>query len=359
MKKTIKYTLITIGFLFASIVLFNSKPVLAAQARGLSDLMIYNIENKNSGKYLNVNSATDTNGTNVNQWSNDGSIEQKFRIVYYSKSDAYRIYAMCSDKGAGRVVDVLKSNGKVQSGCNVDIWATGDDPCQFFEIRLESVGVYSIRLKSNSNLALTAYGTGNGSGAGTSTTSNGNVYISNYTGADSQKWKFNVYRIPPAEPYRNYRGISGQTYYIDSSCNNFLGHVNNGINSWKPTITLSQASSNSSTSIDFFGVAKNYYASDPSAPSDWIGHCDHWISSSEVDGIYKSWAYSIINLNRDEMVGSSLTSNQKKATVAHEMGHAYGLAHYDISGTIMVPSVSKMTVYEPSSIDRTAINLKY
>ena len=140
------------------------------------------------------------------QWTEDGSQEQNFRVVYYKDQDAYRIYAMCSSKGGNRVIDVLRTggsaNGAIQSGCNVDIWTTGDDTCQFFKIIWETSGYFSIRLKSNTNLALTSYGTGNGSGAGNTSTSSGNVYVSTWTGANNQRWRFKPDSATPAYPYK-------------------------------------------------------------------------------------------------------------------------------------------------------------
>ena len=56
---------------------------------------IYNIRNMDSGKYLNVHYGVDANGTNVYQWSYDGSTEQKFKVVYFSSTDSYKIYAIC------------------------------------------------------------------------------------------------------------------------------------------------------------------------------------------------------------------------------------------------------------------------
>jgi len=80
--------------------------------------MLYNIVNKASGKNLNVNLGTDANGTNVIQWTNDGSQEQKFRVVYYpamgsTAVDAYKLFAMCSSKGSNRVVDVLRTGRSI------------------------------------------------------------------------------------------------------------------------------------------------------------------------------------------------------------------------------------------------------
>lgn len=125
------------------------------------------------------------------------------------------------------------------------------------------------------------------------------------------------------------------------------------------SINLSQASSNSSTSVDFYGVPSNHYNNDPTAPADWVGHAENFIGSTSENGLTKNWAYAIINMNVNEMNGSGLNSNQKAAAIAHEMGHAYGLLHYERAGTIMYPYINGMTVDKPSSIDRYAITLKY
>lgn len=364
MKKIKKVTFILMFSLLIGIIFIFDKPVYA-ENRAVDTAMVFNIENRATGKYLNVNFGTNENGTNVTQYTNDGSIEQKFRIVYHSSVDAYRIYAMCSDGGSDKILDVLRTggsaNGTIQSGNNVDIWARGDDPCQLFEFNT-ILGTnnlyYSITLKSNPSLALTVCGSGNGSGAGTSSTSEGNVFISNYTGATNQQWKLNKIAATPAYPYKNYRGSSG-TYYIASSCNGFIQHIQNGINNWKSNISLTQTSSNDSTSIDFYGVPCDYYANDPTAPDDWLGHADRWVLSTSINALTNNWAYSIINLNTSEFNGSGITSSQKAAVVAHEMGHGYGLAHYETSGTIMYPHLVGMTVSSPGYVDRYAIDLKY
>jgi len=171
------------------LVLSMAPSLLAAQTPGLTNGAIYNIKNRNSGKYLNVNSGTDANGTNVIQWTKDGSVEQKFKLEYLSSPDSYRLRAVCSSSGGNRTLDVYRNGGLV-NGCNVDIWAPNDNDAQYFKIVSLGSGYYKIVLTYNQNLALTAYGTSNGTGAGTTSTSAGNVYVSTYSGANSQQWSF-------------------------------------------------------------------------------------------------------------------------------------------------------------------------
>ena len=163
---------------------------------GVPETGIYLIKNKASGKYLNVNLGTDANGTNVIQWSYDGSIEQKWRIV--KTSSGYKIYAMCSSNGSNRVLDVLRDNGSasgaLNAGNNVDIWAPNDSEAQTWDIyQMYQEGQYVIQLSHDGiyyGLILKAADNNNGSGAGTSPTSPGNVYVDNLKERvyDSELW---------------------------------------------------------------------------------------------------------------------------------------------------------------------------
>lgn len=356
MNKKIKYSLIVLGFLLFSIFFIPNKPVYALVDNG----RLYNIVNKGSGKYLNVNNGTDANGTNVIQWSPDGSIEQIFRPVYYSSKGAFRIYAMCSDKGANRVLDVLRtggsSSGSIISGNNVDIWSTGDDDCQYFTFVPENLArtEFSIRLKSNSNLVLTAYGEGNGSGAGNTSTSVGNVYISTYTGSSNQIWMLRTISATPAYPYRMTKGIGNQNYYVHSSASNYITHITNGTNSWNPTIQFSRANDNSSTAVDFYSVPGDTFTED-----GWLA-VTHWaIPSSYVDPIIRGWSYGEVRFNSDDFLTETANNTERQIVVAHEIGHCFGLMHYGVSDTIMRAYLSDITVSTPQNVDREGLTRKY
>ena len=164
----------------------------ANQVSGLVSGYVYNVINKASGKCLNVNYGTDANGTNVTQYSKEGSLEQRFKLSYNSSRDAYKLYAVCSNNN--RVLDILRTggsaSGSISSGCNVDIWSDNDNDAQDFVIINRGDGYYSLHPRINMSLSLTTYGTGNGSGAGVSSTSVGNVFVSAYTGSDNQLWRF-------------------------------------------------------------------------------------------------------------------------------------------------------------------------
>lgn len=194
MKRILMQVLVILASLILIVSLILVNPVSAGNIENMQISGIFNIKNKASGKYLNVNLAQDANGTNVIQWTSDGSKEQKWRIDYTLGSDGYdyRLYAMCSSNGYNRVLDVLRtggsSSGAITSGCNVDIWTPGDADAQDWYFEGRGDGWVYIRLRSNPNLVLTSYGTSNGSGAGKNSTSPGNVFVSTYTGSDNQLW---------------------------------------------------------------------------------------------------------------------------------------------------------------------------
>ncbi len=186
--KNFKYVL-TILMLFVYI---NFFPFISrVSAANPSHNVIYNIFNKASGKCLNVNFGTDANGTNVTQYTQDGSVEQRFKLKTNLRN-SFNIHPICSS--SGKVLDILRvngsANGAIASGCNVDIWSSGDNDAQDFVFQSEGGGYFSIHPRAATHLAITTNGTGNGSGAGTSPEATGNVYVSTYTGANNQLWYF-------------------------------------------------------------------------------------------------------------------------------------------------------------------------
>ncbi|MCL2859117.1 MAG: RICIN domain-containing protein [Oscillospiraceae bacterium] len=187
MKKIKKYILVILTCLILISAFQPIKPVFAATATPTNG-KIYNLYNKASGKCLNVNLGSDANGTNVIQWTKDGSLEQRFKVESYS--GGYRLRAICSSNGNGRVIDVYKVNGAINSGYNVDIWSVPDDIAQIWTFE-KSGDYYIIRLKSKPTLVLASVGTANGSGAGNASTSAGNVVVQTYvSGNANQLWSF-------------------------------------------------------------------------------------------------------------------------------------------------------------------------
>lgn len=203
MSKLVKSTLIILIGLVLIISFIPTKPILAVniEQRAVTTLQnntVYKIRNKETGKYLNVNYGTDANGTNVTQFTGDGSIEQKWKAVKNSDG-SWKFYAMCSSNGNNRVLDVLRDNGSASQGIsygnNIDIWAPNDAEAQnWIVVYQPAYGAFYIWLAvSDYNMLVASYGTGNGSGSGTSNTSNGNVFITDIYNLNENQhflWEF-------------------------------------------------------------------------------------------------------------------------------------------------------------------------
>ena len=170
----------------------DSKPYVVATFTLYRENVIYRIKNVGSGLYLNAGDGFDKDNKNVFQSSlGTHCYPHEFRIYYHSTEDAYRIHPISSMNGRYRSLDVKKSGTGVSgltSGCNLQIYKPTDDIANLFKIISVGSGAYKIVLKNATDLAITANGTSGGSLDGTSSSSTGNVYMSTYTGANSQKW---------------------------------------------------------------------------------------------------------------------------------------------------------------------------
>lgn len=211
--------------------------VSAAELTGYRDETVVRFKNVGSGKYLNVHYGQDANKVNVYQWTADGSVEQTFKLRYNEEEDCYLIGAMCSSNGNGRVLDIVKANGQVTAGCNVQIYNATDPVAQQWQFAYRGNGQYIIFPTANPYAVLTAYGNSNGSSGGTDPTDAGNVYLSaipmaSYvTYTEDQLWvieETDENPDPPIDP-GIYRITSGDNKYLtlDVEDNYNVCHVGN------------------------------------------------------------------------------------------------------------------------------------
>lgn len=159
---------------------------------GLSNGGIYSFQNVGSNSIMNVHNGTNANDTNVYQINTSPSSAtnaQKFKLDYVSSMDCYYLRAMCSSSGTNRVLDIVKSDGFVEDGGNVQIYKPVDDLAQYWLIIHLGGGEFLLLPRTNANLALTTYGNSNGTSGGQTSTSAGNIFVSYYNGSDYQKWK--------------------------------------------------------------------------------------------------------------------------------------------------------------------------
>ena len=152
--------------------------------RYVGDGNVYEIENLKSMKELDVKGAGTSNGTNVWQYASNSSCAQRWRIV--PTSDGYFSFvSTCS----GKYLDV--AGGKTANGTNVQIYTGNDTAAQKFSLnnvaeapgeQLISNGNYTIRSSLNSNMVLDV--------AAGSTANGANLQLYTTNGTAAQKFTF-------------------------------------------------------------------------------------------------------------------------------------------------------------------------
>ena len=114
----------------------------------------YTFKNLYSGKMLNLYGGYTTNGTNVCQYTADGTDEQKWTFGSDNKLYTYGSSTKCLDR--------YNSSGALQHN-NADIWINNDDVNQKLIVSPVTESSYVTIKISGTNLFLTAYhGTANG-----------------------------------------------------------------------------------------------------------------------------------------------------------------------------------------------------
>ncbi len=187
---------------------------------------IYLFRNAGSGKYMDVQNGTDANDTNVIQWGWNGSLAQQFKLEQSSTGNGYILRSQVG--GKTRVLDIYKTNGRVENGNNVQIYRNVDPKAQEWLILPVDADNFRIVPRSNMSLSLTSYGSANGTANGRTSTSAGNVFVSTYTGADNQLWE--IYKTGGSQVKNEFSGvIYTGTYYISNRLSGKL--IKNAANS--------------------------------------------------------------------------------------------------------------------------------
>lgn len=322
MNKRIKCIIFFLMLLLIMMIMMPSKIVFAAETTGLTNLYVYNIKNRNSGKYLNVNYGTDANGTNVNQFTADGSNEQKFTLDYMGGDKTYRLYAYCSTT---RVLDVYRP---LQNNANVDIWEDNDNDAQIWKIESLGNGYYSIKLAYNTNLALTAYGTSNGGGSGTGPTSAGNVFVSTYTGATNQQWSFER-----TTTLLTWDLVATDKHLYWTGTTSYSSQFSTAVAKWN--------------ALSYNLILETHVHANRVTISDYYEANSGVVGTTSSLGTIKFNTYYLDSYSNDQIVNCCV----------HELGHALRLGHMRDPSSVMYYSNTYVTT--PNSQDRWNFNQAY
>lgn len=154
------------------------------------------------------------------------------------------------------------------------------------------------------------------------------------------------------------RGVKNTCYYVNSTANAYVSRINSAARSWAVLdnkINNTAVSSNKGTHIDIYG---KYIGSDQWLDEQTLAYVYFYDENAKpilqaIDDeprINYYYVEMIINRSNAKLITSG--------TIAHEMGHAYGLSHRWDYYSIMHP-YNDVLVTTPQASDNAIINYLY
>lgn len=167
-------------------------------------------------------------------------------------------------------------------------------------------------------------------------------------------------------------GYNTRHYWVDSSASSYSTMISNAVSSWVNTTsrlgitTPISIASTSTKSSSYFDI---YYLSMPGS-SNTVAGTYFYVKNvgcinPNLEAPNQNYSWTEIHLNSSvfpNLTGNTyLTADQKRqGTVAHEFGHAMGLAHSNNNMyVIMCQLASGRRVYLPMTDDANGINSLY
>ena len=197
---------------------------------GLKVGEIYSFKNYSSKRYLDVSGGTDADNNNVIQWGANSTVSQDFKLEKSSTGNGYILRAQVG--GKTRVLDIYKTNGRVENNNNVQIYRNVDPIAQEWLILPRSATQFKIVPRSNPSLALTAYGSENGSSTGKTATSMGNVFVQTYSNSSNQWWE--IYDANGKRVSTTGAKLTTGEYYLNSyNSSKYLRNTSNFVGTGK------------------------------------------------------------------------------------------------------------------------------
>jgi hypothetical protein len=123
-------------------------------------------------------------------------------------------------------------------------------------------------------------------------------------------------------------GYSTRYYYVSSSASNYSSSISTAMSDWVNSTTRTGISTSlsyritttqSSSVMDWY--AGNYY----DVTQGIVASTEFWVNQRTLNPNMENWGWNKELLNLPSF--TPLTSYEQKGTIAHEMGHAFGLDH--------------------------------
>lgn len=146
-------------------------------------------------------------------------------------------------------------------------------------------------------------------------------------------------------------GVGNWEWYISTATNNWM------YPGWSNPIYINYVASNSGSTLDFHQNSDAYFGGGMNviARTEFYSNAGGGINPTVSD-----WAYAEVHINNDVYSSSSISNEQALGTTIHEIGHAFGLAHYNNNKySIMCQTSYGRISQRVQLVDNDAINNLY
>ncbi|NYI76823.1 matrixin family metalloprotease [Nocardioides panzhihuensis] len=152
-------------------------------------------------------------------------------------------------------------------------------------------------------------------------------------------------------------GINNQHYWLDTSAaNSHTAAITDGVGLWNATqdtwAWYTRTSTKSSSRLDFYRRSTE--------SGVYCAATQMYVDTRAVDPRDTNWWWAKVTIDPAfHNTDSCGAISHRKGIIAHEQGHAMGLAHTSNSGTLMYTGISGTSVNAPTQDDRNGIIALY
>ena len=168
----------------------------------------------------------------------------------------------------------------------------------------------------------------------------------------------------PTFGYRYAGGVGNVTAWLNysSGVGNWQWYITNAANNWMypgwdNPVYISFTSSNVGSKLDFHQHNDAYFG----GTHDVLAWTAFFSSTGGVvDPSSSNWTYAEIHINNDVYSSPGTSNEAALGTTIHEIGHAFGLAHYNANlFSVMCQTAAGRVVQRVTVVDNDAVNILY
>lgn len=158
-------------------------------------------------------------------------------------------------------------------------------------------------------------------------------------------------------------GVGNVTVWLNyaSGVGNWESYITNAVNNWMypgwdNPIYINYVSSNVGSRMDFHLNSSSYFSS-----SSVIAQTEFYLDGPYAANPWaQNWDFTEIHINNDQYSSPSITNEMALGTTIHEMGHAFGLDHYNTNPySIMCQTYAGRISQRVQQVDNDAVNIIY